>query len=36
VLPIGGKTVSDKRPAVIAAMTAAEILVALTGYRHHC
>jgi xanthine dehydrogenase accessory factor len=29
VLPIGGKTVSDKRPAVIAAMTSAEILVAL-------
>jgi xanthine dehydrogenase accessory factor len=29
VLPIGGKTVSDKRPSVIAAMTSAEILVAL-------
>jgi xanthine dehydrogenase accessory factor len=29
VLPIGGKAVSDKRPAVIAAMTSAEILVAL-------
>ncbi|WP_436039595.1 xanthine dehydrogenase accessory protein XdhC [Rhizobium sp. LjRoot98] len=29
VLPIGGKAVSDKRPSVIAAMTAAEILVAL-------
>ncbi len=28
-LPIGGKTVSDKRPSVIAAMTAAEILAAL-------
>ncbi|MCV9961386.1 xanthine dehydrogenase accessory protein XdhC [Pararhizobium sp. BT-229] len=34
VLPIGGKTVTDKRPAVIAAMTSAEILAALTGYQH--
>ncbi|KQR69162.1 xanthine dehydrogenase accessory protein XdhC [Rhizobium sp. Leaf341] len=33
VLPIGGKTVSDKRPAVIAAMTAAEVLTALDAYR---
>ncbi|PYE45202.1 molybdenum cofactor sulfurylase [Rhizobium sp. PP-F2F-G20b] len=33
ILPIGGKTVSDKRPAVIAAMTAAEVLVALDAYR---
>ncbi|TCM58409.1 molybdenum cofactor sulfurylase [Rhizobium sp. PP-F2F-G48] len=33
VLPIGGKTVSDKRPAVIAALTAAEVLVALDAYR---
>lgn len=33
VLPIGGKTVSDKRPAVIAAMTAAEVLVSLEAYR---
>jgi xanthine dehydrogenase accessory factor len=32
-LPIGGKTVSDKRPAVIAAMTAAEVLTALDAYR---
>ena len=32
VLPIGGKTVSDKRPSVIAAMTAAEILVALNAH----
>nr|WP_276120660.1 xanthine dehydrogenase accessory protein XdhC [Pararhizobium qamdonense] len=31
ILPIGGKTVSDKRPAVIAAMTAAEILAALNA-----
>lgn len=31
VLPIGGKTVSDKRPSVIAAMTSAEILVALNA-----
>lgn len=30
-LPIGGKIVSDKRPSVIAAMTAAEILVALNA-----
>ncbi|WP_438752590.1 xanthine dehydrogenase accessory protein XdhC [Pararhizobium sp. O133] len=33
VLPIGGKTVADKRPAIIAAMTSAEILVALTQHR---
>jgi len=33
VLPIGGKAVSDKRPAVIAAMTSAEILVAIETYR---
>ena len=31
IMPIGGKTVSDKRPAVIAAMTAAEILAALNA-----
>ena len=30
VLPIGGSTVRDKRPAVIAAMVAAELLAALT------
>jgi xanthine dehydrogenase accessory factor len=30
VLPIGGGTVRDKRPAVIAAMVAAELLAALT------
>ncbi|WEZ82872.1 xanthine dehydrogenase accessory protein XdhC [Rhizobium sp. 32-5/1] len=33
VLPIGGKAVEDKRPAVIAAMTAAEILMAIAAYR---
>lgn len=33
VLPIGGRQVPDKRPAVIAAMTAAELLVALSSYR---
>ena len=32
-LPIGGKAVHDKRPEVIAAMTAAEILAALSAYR---
>ncbi|ARM13423.1 MULTISPECIES: xanthine dehydrogenase accessory protein XdhC [Rhizobium] len=32
-LPIGGSTVRDKRPEVIAAMTAAEILTALATYR---
>lgn len=32
-LPIGGATVRDKRPEVIAAMTAAEILTALAAYR---
>ena len=32
-LPIGGAMVKDKRPEVIAAMTAAEILTALTAYR---
>jgi xanthine dehydrogenase accessory factor len=31
VLPIVGKSVSDKRPSVIAAMTAAEILAALNA-----
>lgn len=31
-LPIGGSTVRDKRPEVIAAMTAAEILTALSAY----
>ncbi len=33
VLPIGGKDVDDKRPAVIAAMTSAEILLALSHDR---
>lgn len=33
VLPIGGKAVDDKRPAVIAAMTSAEILLALTHFQ---
>ncbi len=33
VLPIGGKDVDDKRPAVIAAMTSAEILMALSHDR---
>ena len=32
-LPIGGSFVKDKRPEVIAAMTAAEILTALVAYR---
>ncbi|MBX4894223.1 xanthine dehydrogenase accessory protein XdhC [Rhizobium bangladeshense] len=32
-LPIGGSMVRDKRPEVIAAMTAAEILAALAAYR---
>lgn len=32
-LPIGGATVRDKRPEVIAAMTTAEILTALAVYR---
>jgi len=32
-LPIGGSAVKDKRPHVIAAMTAAEILTALASYR---
>jgi xanthine dehydrogenase accessory factor len=32
-LPIGGATVRDKRPEVIAAMTAAELLTALALYR---
>ncbi|MBB3655091.1 xanthine dehydrogenase accessory factor [Rhizobium sp. BK650] len=32
-LPIGGSAVKDKRPEVIAAMTAAEILTALEAYR---
>jgi len=34
-LPIGGSAVRDKRPEVIAAMTAAEILTALAAYRLH-
>jgi xanthine dehydrogenase accessory factor len=33
-LPIGGSAVKDKRPEVIAAMTAAEILTALAAYRN--
>lgn len=33
VLPIGGTEVSDKRPEVIAAMTAAEVLLALAAWR---
>jgi xanthine dehydrogenase accessory factor len=33
-LPIGGTTVKDKRPEVIAAMTAAEILTTLSTYRN--
>jgi xanthine dehydrogenase accessory factor len=33
-LPIGGTTVKDKRPEVIAAMTAAEILTTLSIYRN--
>ncbi|MDX3926968.1 MAG: xanthine dehydrogenase accessory protein XdhC [Shinella sp.] len=33
VLPIGGDTVRDKRPEIIAAMTAAQILAALSAYR---
>ncbi len=32
-LPVGGTAVKDKRPEVIAAMTAAEILTALAAYR---
>ncbi|MDE1991960.1 MAG: xanthine dehydrogenase accessory protein XdhC [Rhizobiaceae bacterium] len=32
-LPIGGNTVKDKRPEVIAAMTAAELLTAFAAYR---
>ena len=32
-LPVGGTTVKDKRPEVIAAMTAAEILTTLAAYR---
>ncbi len=31
-LPIGGSAVRDKRPAVIAALTAAEILTALAAH----
>ncbi len=34
-LPIGGGTVKDKRPAVIAAMVAAELLTALDGAGSH-
>nr|WP_165823364.1 xanthine dehydrogenase accessory protein XdhC [Rhizobium album] len=33
VLPIGGDTVKDKRPAVIAALVAAELLVALHAFK---
>ncbi|MBB3409260.1 xanthine dehydrogenase accessory factor [Rhizobium sp. BK316] len=33
-LPIGGSAVKDKRPEVIAAMTTAEILAALSAYRN--
>lgn len=33
-LPIGGSSVRDKRPEVIAAMTAAEILAAVEAYRN--
>ena len=33
ILPIGGTAVADKRPEVIAAMTAAEILAAFAAYR---
>jgi xanthine dehydrogenase accessory factor len=33
ILPIGGSAVRDKRPEVIAAMTVAEILTALSAYR---
>lgn len=32
-LPIGGSSVKDKRPEVIAAMTAAELLTAVSAYR---
>jgi len=32
VLPIGGTLIKDKRPAVIAALVAAELLVALLGH----
>jgi len=31
VLPIGGSTLRDKRPAVIAALVAAELLAVLLG-----
>jgi xanthine dehydrogenase accessory factor len=33
VSPIGGSEVKDKRPAVIAALVAAEIMTALAGWR---
>lgn len=33
VLPIGGTAVDDKRPAVIAAMTTSEVLLALAAWR---
>ena len=33
VCPIGGSAVRDKRPEVIAALTAAEIMTAVTGFR---
>ena len=35
VSPIGGDAVKDKRPAVIAALAAAEIMTALAARRHH-
>ncbi|WP_439616078.1 xanthine dehydrogenase accessory protein XdhC [Shinella sp.] len=34
VLPIGGTTVDDKRPEVIAAMTASEVLLAFAAWRN--
>jgi xanthine dehydrogenase accessory factor len=36
VCPIGGSKVSDKRPAVIAALAAAEVIAALSQARHAC
>lgn len=35
VLPIGGSAVDDKRPEVIAAMTASEVLLAFTAWRRN-
>ena len=32
--PIGGTALRDKRPPVIAALAAAEVLLALAGARH--